>query len=272
MKVILGAQEEQLHVGSMPSDPSPLHIHETVEISCVLSGSCAVHIDSKPYTLTAGDLIIIFPLLPHSIDVVSEDCESFSARFLPDTISEFARTFRAFVPEMPVVHNALNSDTRYLIERLQAVPDGEPCPLRQAYLHMLLAYMLERMNLQPTGTGDEHPLAIRAIWYIYEHACENISLDSVADGLGISKSHLSRLFSTQFRVNFRRFINATRINKAIVQMRNSTDTLAQICFSCGYENMRTFRRAFVLETGRLPSDYLQHIRAAESSVGKPDGE
>lgn len=37
-------------------------------------------------------------------------------------------------------------------------------------------------------------------------------------------------------------------------------TLTEICGLCGYANMRTFRRAFQAEMGRLPSDYLNYLR------------
>lgn len=44
-------------------------------------------------------------------------------------------------------------------------------------------------------------------------------------------------------------------------MRDPYLTLTQICFHCGYENARTFRRAFERETGTLPAAYLRSARA-----------
>jgi AraC-like DNA-binding protein len=102
--------------------------------------------------------------------------------------------------------------------------------------------------------------------YIFDHACENITLSTAAHGLGISESHLSHLFSQQFRINFRRFVNAIRIDKAEALMRDPTMTLTAICYACGYENMRTFRRAFVRETGLLPTAYLQKMRGENALV------
>ena len=37
------------------------------------------------------------------------------------------------------------------------------------------------------------------------------------------------------------------------------DLLTQIAFTCGYENMRTFRRAFIRETGELPAAYMRAL-------------
>ena len=269
MHYLFDLRDDHLYIGPMETHPYPLHIHEAVEFNCILSGHCTVRVDGRLYELSQGDLVIVFPLVPHSFDDVSEDLSAFSALFLPDTISEFARTFHALLPDVPILRGAMeNDDFRRIIDRLLSVPIEEPCSYRQAYLHLLLAQTLSLLSLRPAGTGNERTLTSRAIHYIYEHACEPINLTSVSYALGISRSHLSHLFSSQYRINFRRFINATRIHKAILQMRESTATLTQICENCGFENMRTFRRAFVQETGKLPSEYLRQIRSLAGDGGQ----
>lgn len=252
---------ESLFVGPMTSYPFPLHVHESVELTCVLSGRCTVKLDGKTYQLKEGDLSLAFPLVPHSFDELSEDCHGFAAFFLPDTIAEFSGTFHTLSPDAPVISlSRLSGEVRGIIEALMATPIDKPSPLRLAQLHLLLAHVISAMRFHPIGAYNERGLAARTIQYIYEHACEKITLHSAAHGLGISPSHLSHLFSQQFHINFRHFINAIRINKAIMQMRNPTITLTQICYNCGFENMRTFRRAFIQEIGILPSDYMRQLR------------
>lgn len=260
MQAFFEARKDSLYVGQMTSYPFPLHVHEDVEMACVLSGSCTMMIDGQAYRLEEGDLAVAFPLVPHSFEELSDGCHGFAALFLPDTIAEFTHTFHTLLPDKPVIHlSALSDDVRGLIQALMATPNEEPSPFRLAYLHLLLAHVLSAMSFHATEIGSERGVAARAIQYIYEHACENITLSSAAYDLGISKSHLSHLFSQQFHINFRRFINAIRINKAIMQMRDPAMTLTQICYRCGYENMRTFRRAFIQEVGVLPSDYMRQL-------------
>ena len=100
---------------------------------------------------------------------------------------------------------------------------------------------------------------------------ENITLESTAHALGISISHLSHFFSQKIRINFRRFINSLRIDKARQLMRDPNMTLNTICALCGYTNIRTFRRAFLQETGTLPSDELraQRVKAGKKEKQKP---
>jgi len=93
-----------------------------------------------------------------------------------------------------------------------------------------------------------------------EHAYEEITLESAAHGIGISSSHLSHFFSEKLNTNFRRFINAIRVDRAWMLMRNPNLTLMEISDACGYTNMRTFRRAFRQELGCLPSEQMAVLR------------
>ena len=154
-----------------------------------------------------------------------------------------------------------------LIDRLMEHPGNEFYPTRLAYLHVLLAHVLDAMEFRPAEQMNEKGLADRVVKYIFDHACENITLTTAAHGLGISESHLSHLFSQQFHVNFRRFVNAIRIDRAKALMNDPHVTLTSVCYNCGFENMRTFRRAFVHETGMLPTAYLQELRTGAGLKG-----
>ena len=44
-------------------------------------------------------------------------------------------------------------------------------------------------------------------------------------------------------------------------MRDPTLTLTTVSGMCGFSNMRTFRRAFLQETGTLPSDAAKEGRS-----------
>ena len=207
---------------------------------------------------------MVFPLIPHSFDRLSPDALGLAAFFLADTIPQLTPAFLNALPETPVLRgDAVNDEARLAVDRLTGIPEGEASPSRLAYLHLLAANVLSAMRLRPIDAYSEQGLAYRTFKYIFDHACEAITLDNTAHGLGISASHLSHLFSQRFHVNFRRFVNAIRIDRAKMLMRDPRLTLTSICYSCGYGNIRTFRRAFVRETGMLPSEYQQRQRGVE---------
>ena len=271
MKAFYQSHPGGMFVGDMTTCPFPLHVHETIELSYIMEGDCTMQIDDDLYTLYPGDIAVAFPLVPHSFEQLSTNSKGLALFFLADTIDEFSNTFHKMLPVSPVLRaKDVPPDTLLALDRLSQMKGTEYRPTRFACLHLLLANVLTAMEFRSSETVNEKGLADRVVKYIFEHACENITLSSTAHGLGISESHLSHLFSQQFHINFRRFVNAIRIDKAEALMRAPDMTLTAICYSCGYENMRTFRRAFVRETGMLPTAYLQKMRDEAPFIARID--
>lgn len=261
MKAFYELRKEDFYVGKMTEYPFPLHVHETVEVAIVIEGECSVQIDGREYTLRPGDAAVAFPLTPHSYNTIAEGTAGFVAIFPADTIAEFSSIFHTMLPDDPVVRREQLGEEAFSMARcLMETRDDQSQYLRQAYLHVILAHLLHAGSYHAGAAYNERGLGARVVRYIYEHACEDITISSAAHDLGISESHLSHLFAQQFHVNFRAFINAIRIDKATMLMRDPFMTLTQIYYQCGYDNMRTFRRAFVQETGVLPAAYMRAAR------------
>lgn len=257
MKAFYESRPEAFFAGPMTEYPFPLHLHEMVELIVVIRGSCTIQLSGETYDLVPGDAAVAFPLTPHSFDRLDADTLGFTAIFSADSIGEFSAVFRNMLPDSPVIRNEYTAeDVRFAVDRLMALhPDGMESPMRLAYLHLILSHMLSGMSFRPASDWHERSMGSRVARYVYDHACEQITVASVAKDLSISESHLSHLFARQFQMNFRHYINAIRIDKATQLMHDPNLTLTQISDRCGFDNLRTFRRAFVRETGMLPAAY-----------------
>jgi len=252
---------ERLFIGGMTEYPCQAHVHALAELAVQQQGSAVVTIDETQYTMRPGDAIVVFPLVPHSFDKLSPDSRGLIAIFPPDIIPEYAGTFHGLQPENPLLPAGKTSvELRLAVDRLSRLNMEEDLPMCVAYLHVLLAGVLHSLTYRPVYDYSERGLGHRILTYISEHAFEEITLDNASHALGISASHLSHFFSEHMHTNFRRFINAIRIERARLLMRDPNLTLTEICDACGYTNMRTFRRAFQMEMGCLPSDHLASLR------------
>ncbi len=254
-------RDAQLFIGEMTHFPFPVHVHELAEILAITSGTVRLSIDGTGYDLSSGDVAVVFPLTPHSYDRISGDASGLVAIFPTDIIPEYTSTFRSLEPEMPVLWagNAA-PDSASVIHCLHALNMEEDLPMCIAYLHVLLACTLHRLSYHPVYDYSDRGLGYRIMRYISDHLCEDITQESVSHALGISASHLSHFFAEKLHVNFRRYINSSRIAKARLLMRDSNYNLTMISDACGYSNMRTFRRAFLKEVGCLPSEHLLILR------------
>lgn len=265
MNAFYEQRKERLFIGEMTRYPFPTHVHDLAELIIPTAGTVTLGIDAEKYRLEAGDAAVAFPLVPHSYEELSPDARGLVAIFPPDIVSEYEGTFHGLQPEMPVLRaEQINEEMKTAVERLNRLNMEQDLALCVAYLHVLLACVLHRLTYRPVYDYNERGLGFRILHYIAEHAYEEITLESAAHGIGISSSHLSHFFGEKMNTNFRRFINAIRINRARMIMRDPNLTLQEICDDCGFSNMRTFRRAFQQEMGCLPSEHMAALRSRVS--------
>lgn len=105
---------------------------------------------------------------------------------------------------------------------------------------------------QPPPRG----LAERARLYIEGHYTERISLGTIAQELGISKEHLSRVFKKKFGRTVTEEVHAVRIEVAKRLMSGEDCSLKQVCYETGYQSYNDFYRNFRKVTGQSPKDFL----------------
>jgi len=249
-------RSENQFIGLICDHPFPAHVHDPVEIVCPTSGDLSMTISGKQYNLMPGDIAVVFPSIPHSYDTVSEDIQGLTLIFLPDTISEFSRTFRTMVPSAPILLKRDKApELNVVIRNLMKLSTQESSPLQLGYLHLFLAYLFTCITLQPIEKHVQSNLSYQVLHYISEHFTEPLSLENTAHALGISRIHLSHIFSQQLHINFRQYINTLRIDRACFLLRDPGYSISQIAYLCGYGNPRTFHRAFLTQCGMPPNQY-----------------
>ncbi len=253
-------------IGTICETPFPAHVHDVVEIVCLTEGSLGMTIAGEKLTLLPGDIAIAFPATPHSYDVVPEDARGLAMIFRPDTIAEFSRTFRTSAPAYPLVRKAQQpAMLATLIGNLQKISAKDASPLRLGYLHLFLSYLFACTPLRPIEKPLHSGLTYQVLHYISEHFTEPLSLESTARAMGISRIHLSHIFSQQLHINFRQHINALRINYAQNLLRDPTYSISQIVYLCGYGNPRTFNRAFIAQCKMTPGQYrMERLKVASA--------
>lgn len=247
---------ENQFIGIICDHPFPAHVHDPVEIVCPISGTLVMTISGKKYHIMPGDIAVVFPSVPHSYDHVTEDVQGLTLIFLPDTIAEFSRTFRTMVPSVPLLSKRDKApELNVIIRNLIKLSTQESSPLQTGYLHLFLAYLFTCLPLQPIEKHVQSNLSYQVLHYISEHFTEPLSLESTAHALGISRIHLSHIFSQQLHINFRQYINTLRIDRACFLLRDPSYSISQIAYLCGYGNPRTFHRAFLTQCGMPPNQF-----------------
>ncbi len=117
--------------------------------------------------------------------------------------------------------------------------------------------ILEQFN--GCRAGSHNPYAVKAYDYIKTHAYQEISLNIVADVIGISPFYLSRLIKQEFDVTFINLLMEFRMAKAIELVKNTRSQVNEIARATGYANTAYFCKVFKRFTGKSISEYRQEI-------------
>lgn len=258
---------ETLFAGDICDHPFPMHVHDPVEIVSITAGKVRMTVDGKTHVLHAGEIAVCFPAIPHSYDAVSEDARGLALIFEPETIGEYTRAFRTTRPVTPFLCSTQQApELQEITRKLLQISPGADRRLKAAYLHVFLAHLMQCLEIKAMDSGVEQGMSHRLLHYISEHFTEPLSLESVAMALGVSRIHVSHVFSQQLRINFRQYINALRIDRACALLKDPSCSVSQAAYLCGYDNPRTFHRAFQAQCHCTPRQFreeLFHEKTAE---------
>jgi len=230
----------------------PARFHRDAELVYVVEGQVELTVDGKLYVLTAGDAAVVFPNITHA--TVRQDATKYLLMVDPLLLPSLTQTLTHKKPRCPVVKvtpviTALFGRCAGL--SAQSAPKATDALI--CHTGSILSELLLTMELEERSTDSN--LVQRLAEYIPEHYADSISLEQVAQGLGYSKFHISRVIRDTFGCNFRALVNNYRISTAEDLLRSSAMSISEIAYACGFQNQSSFNRVFLQSCGMTPKDY-----------------
>lgn len=86
----------------------------------------------------------------------------------------------------------------------------------------------------------------------------DLTLESVASELNVSKGHLSRLVNSHMHISFNDYVNTLRVNEAKIHLQNIDDfdeCISRIGLKSGFNSKSTFYASFKKLTGCTPNQF-----------------
>ena len=127
--------------------------------------------------------------------------------------------------------------------------------VEQAYVQILLARSIPCYRLTEKSSVESSDIIYQTVSYIAKHFKEQVSLESMAKDLGISKFTLSRVFSGTFHRNFNQYLNEQRLNYVCVHLECTDKSITDIWLDAGFDSQRTFNRVFRERYRMTPREY-----------------
>ncbi|BCG61460.1 response regulator transcription factor [Paenibacillus sp. URB8-2] len=164
------------------------------------------------------------------------------------------------------VHH-LHPDSRWLL------PHRQDMLLRTETLEQLSSYLtgqLEeiRQSLMPAlaDNGYGGQLITKALEYISAHYTGNLTLQSAADSVHLSKSYFSLYFKKQTGRNFIDYLIELRIREAKRLLAQNDIRIYDVAEAAGFKDVKYFCKAFKKVTGLTPLEYREKHQVTGSYV------
>jgi two-component system response regulator YesN len=113
---------------------------------------------------------------------------------------------------------------------------------------------------------DYYPRLNKVRTHFQKNYAEPIYLEDAAAIAGMETKHFGKYFSSAVGIGFKRWTTRIRIELAIGIMQREGHELSDIALDVGYEEYRTFERAFKNYTGLTPSAYRRTVVPKFSSL------
>lgn len=228
-------------------------------IHLVLSGKGTFKMNGEQWELQAGDLFLIKPsqLIVYAADA-NEPWEYCWVGFN----GACANKLIAHLPfsDVSPVHHAKNgSALKEAILNIYNARGLEPQDEASmvGYLYLFIAELMkENRESEPHTTSSASQYVLNAIKYIQFHYSHDISINDVAKSVGVSRSHLYRVFMSNVGKSPIDYLTEYRINEACNLLRNSTLSIAEVAVSVGFFDQFYFSRVFKKAVGMPPSKYV----------------
>lgn len=265
------------------SEPFMNHCHGEMEIIKIREGHLTVVSERDRYHLQKGDIWIAPPFASHSIEGGSRESLRLVVLMEPRLMgiaeasrSQWQEGAEPMGEQRPhwqdvqglLEHADLNS--RDWDEGTKARTDAVIEEIYREYskkaygwqlavkaladqLLLLVVRDMPRCEKKPLNTQVQKLKDILA--YIARNYCGPITLKGCAQVAGFNPTYFSRYFKGHMGITFQEYVKKLRIDRAKWLLQADCQPVTEICYQCGYQDIKTFNKLFRQEAGMSPTQF-----------------
>ncbi len=204
--------------------------------------------DGKTYEVKPGEIFVIPPLLETSYQ--ADKAQPWSYIWIGFTLQngELEELFSQPVYTCPEAGDIFRS-----VRQCLKMESG-----KNAYLAGCLWEIAALLKEQGKKKPDAVDLAVSCIQSEFS---DNISVQQIADRLGIARSYLSNLFSARIGIPPRRYLRNYRLETAAELMTRYGTSPVVAARSTGNEDLFHFSKSFKQHFGVSPREYVRRVKS-----------
>jgi len=227
------------------------------DITYIIEGKGIYIINGVQYEVKRGDLLCIPSGSIRKAQCIVNDLMSlYSANFkLYDMNGQLAD-----LPLPLLTHIGIKSDLIGLFHDLSNTwvrkETGYHLKTRGLLL-VIIHRLIELILLKKDPTSIDYRVK-KAINYITENYAGNVSVQEIANLVGLNKVYFGALFKNETGMLINQYLTQTRINHAEDMLQNGECNVSEAAERCGYKDLSHFRKQFKMIKGYSPSHCLRN--------------
>lgn len=223
----------------------------------VVSGKGYYVVNGQTFSIEQGDTFLIYPntVVRYFADR-KDPWEYYWVGFDgPDVKMLISKT--DFTRDHPVVTTHHSEELKQLLLAIYHSSGGEFYKhiAMVGSLYLFLSKLIEYSKKPNDPVDRSLEYTKKAIDYISDEYTNPISVRDVAKHLGVSRSHLYRIFMQNLSESPQSYLEKFRMKQSRVLLEQTPLTIGEVANSVGYEDPLYFSKAFKRITGISPKNY-----------------
>ena len=250
----------------VPATPEPL-------ITCVIAGSAQfrerdIGAAWLKRQLRRGDIFVTRSKTPYEVRFSSPVGEEIDVMSIHLAVDRYLAALHAVYPERANEVEVIDffgrdealahlcfSCAEMLLQRVAGTTQRVT-----TLIELFARYLVEKYTNRATEKPDFHGgLPIRQLRkiedHVREHLAEDLSVDGLAELVGLSPFHFSRVFKQTTGMSPLQFVMRERITRAQQLMRETSRSIIDVALEVGYTSPSHFTKVFRRVTGVGPNEF-----------------
>lgn len=244
------------------------HWHVEYEVIRILRGTLTVTLDEKSFTARANDVIFVNSGILHS--GIPEDCvyecivfdlntflksNSVCSRYMQEILHQEVMIYHHFTEKQCDIIACVNS----LFHAMNVKTSGYEMIVYGQFYHFFGLifsnhYYLE--NQPKTRKDYKRILQLKQVVdFIEKNYTSQITLNQLSASVSMSPKYFCRFFSEMTHQTPMDYLNRQRIEQACYQLSTTDDSITEIAYRTGFNDLSYFIRTFKKYKGITPGKY-----------------
>jgi AraC-like DNA-binding protein len=253
---------------------APYHFHPEYELTLIVQGEGKRFVGNNMESYSAGDLVLLGSNLPHcwkseQVEASESISESIVIQFSDDFLGKdffikkemehirklFQRS-RKGVYFSPSVAKQIEQSLQQMLQEQNTFK--KLITFLEVLQELATTSEFKILNQHPTISGfssSETEKINFLMAFIIENFRGNITLEEISSLANMTPNAFCKYFKRMTRKTLMEVVNEYRLNFAIQQLTQSTDSVNNICYNSGFQDISHFHKLFKKRFKMSPLNY-----------------